>query len=115
MIKADKLRFEELLDNIINNSIKFTPENGQISVYAECSDKKVRFSVADTGRGMTFEQYEKIFVEFYKADQSRHEINSSGLGLSICKRIVEKHGGEIWVESPGLGKGSVFYFTFDLA
>jgi len=112
-INADKLRFEELMDNIIGNAMKFTPENGMISIYSELVNKKIRFSVRDTGCGMTLEQYEKIFVEFYKADKSRHEINSSGLGLSICKRIVEKHGGEIWVESPGPGKGSTFYFTFD--
>jgi signal transduction histidine kinase len=114
-INADRLRFEELVDNIISNSLKFTNENGLISIYSESVNKKVRFSVRDNGIGMTFDQYEKIFVEFYKADKSRHEIKSSGLGLSICKRIVEKHGGEIWVESPGLGKGSVFYFTFQSA
>ena len=63
------------------------------------------------GMGMTSEQQEHIFDEFYKADSSRHDLESSGLGLPICKRIIEKHGGCIWVESPGLGRGSIFYFT----
>ena len=57
------------------------------------------------------QQLNMVFDEFYKADASRHDFDSSGLGLSICKRIVEKHNGKIWVESEGLGKGSTFYFT----
>jgi signal transduction histidine kinase len=60
---------------------------------------------------ISFIELSQIFDEFYKADQSRHELDSSGLGLTICKRIVEKHGGEIWVDSKGKGKGSTFYFT----
>jgi signal transduction histidine kinase len=60
---------------------------------------------------MTKEQLERLFDEFYKADESRHDFDSSGLGMSIAKRIVEKHGGRIWVESDGIGKGSTFYFT----
>jgi signal transduction histidine kinase len=56
-------------------------------------------------------QLEKVFDEFYKADSSQQEMVSTGLGLSICKHIVEKHGGKIWVDSPGIGKGSTFYFT----
>jgi signal transduction histidine kinase len=63
---------------------------------------------------MTEEQIDLVFDEFYKVDKSRHEMDSSGLGLSICKRIVEKHGGKIWVESVGPGKGSTFYFTLKL-
>ena len=63
---------------------------------------------------MTPEQMTHVFDEFYKADWSRHDFDSSGLGLPICKRIVEKHGGKIWVESKGVGKGSTFYFTLPI-
>jgi len=115
MIKADKLRFEELMDNLISNAIKYTPEGGKIEINSERQGDLMRFSVRDTGVGMTKEQSEKVFNEFYKADKSRHDFQSSGLGPSICKRIVDKHGGKIWVESEGLGKGSTFYFTFKIA
>jgi hypothetical protein len=60
---------------------------------------------------MTSEQLSHVFDEFYKADSSRHDFDSSGLGMSICKRVVEHHGGDIWAESEGLGKGSKICFT----
>ena len=65
--------------------------------------------MADNGIGE--DQMKYLFNEYYKADASRHDFESSGLGPPICKRIIEKHGGEIWAESEGLGKGSTFYFT----
>jgi len=60
---------------------------------------------------MTKEQVDRIFDEFFMVDESRHDMDSSGLGLAICKRVVEKHGGKIWAESQGPKKGSTFYFT----
>jgi len=68
-------------------------------------------SVKDNGIGMKEEQANHVFDEFYKADSSRHNLDSSGLGLSIVKRIVENHGGQVWVESPGENKGSIFSFS----
>jgi len=111
-VYADKLQLEELLNNLISNSIKYTPESGGV-ITLKAIEKKdmIQVSVQDTGIGMNEGQIKKVFDEFYKADISTHELHSSGLGLSICKRIVEKHGGNIWVESPGPGKGSIFYFT----
>jgi PAS domain S-box-containing protein len=110
-IKADKLRLEELFDNLLANAVKYSPPGSNIWIDAREGKDSVTISVKDTGIGMTREQIEHIFDEFYKANHSRHDLESSGLGLSICKRIVEKHGGKIWAESPGLGKGSTFYFT----
>ena len=111
MVKADKLRLEELFDNLIGNSVKYSPNGGNITIDAKDDGKFVVVFVKDEGTGMTSEQLEHIFEEFYKADESRHDFNSSGLGLSICKRIVEKHGGKIWAESEGEGKGTTMLFT----
>ena len=111
IVSADSLRLDELLTNIINNAVKYTPEQGKIIVDAIEDNNHIRVSVADTGIGMTEKQIMHMFDEFYKADPSRHDFDSSGLGMSICKRIVEKHGGRIWAESNGPGKGSTFYFT----
>ncbi len=109
---ADKLRLTELLNNLITNAVKYTPKGGgTVTIDSKMDDNFVTVSVKDTGIGMNKEELDQIFDEFYKADQSRHELDSSGLGLTICKRIVEKHGGKIWVVSKGKGKGSTFYFT----
>lgn len=113
IIKADKLRLDELFDNLITNSIKYSDEGGTLEIDAEEEEEGdfVTISIKDNGVGMAEEQLGHIFEEFYKVDPSRHDLDSSGLGLSICKRIVEKHGGKIWAESPGEGKGTTFYFT----
>jgi len=111
IVKTDKLRLAELFDNLISNSVKYSPDGGTITIDAKQDKDFVTVSVKDTGMGITEEQLSRIFDEFYKADDARHDFDSSGLGLSICKRIVEKHGGKIWAESSGGEKGTTFYFT----
>ena len=113
-VNVDKLKFKELLNNLLFNALKFTPSYGNVFINAEKNKDFYKVSIKDTGIGMTKEQIDNIFNEFYKADESRHNLQSSGLGLPICKLIVEKHGGKIWAESPGEGKGSVFYFTIPI-
>jgi signal transduction histidine kinase len=112
MVQADKLRLSEVFKNLITNSVKYTPDTGgKIIIDATSDDKWVTVSVKDTGIGMTKDQLKRVFNEFYKADKATSDYYSTGLGLPITKRIVEKHGGKIWVESEGPGKGSAFYFT----
>jgi len=113
-VLADKLRLEELFDNLLSNASKYNLETGNIVLDAHEDRGIVTVSVKDSGIGMTKKQISAIFEEFYKADSSRHDFESSGLGMPICKIIVEKHGGRIWAESEGLGKGSTFYFTLPL-
>jgi signal transduction histidine kinase len=110
-VKADRLRLEELLTNIFENSVKYSQNGCNITIDAENTNDFVTISIADNGIGMTKDQIERIFNEFYKADSLRHDIQSTGLGMSICKRIVEKHCGRIWVESPGPGHGTTVFFT----
>jgi PAS domain S-box-containing protein len=115
IVKADKLRLEEVFHNLITNAIKYIQAGeGTITFDAEKKKDFVTVSVKDTGIGITKEQLGNIFNDFYKADESRHELGSVGLGLSICKRIIDKHGGRIWAESPGKDKGTTFYFTLKL-
>ncbi len=111
IVSADKLRLGELFDNIITNAVKYSPNGGIITFDAWDAGKFIKISVKDLGIGLNEEQKNHIFDEFYKVDKSRHDFESSGLGLTICKRIVEKHGGHIWAESLGHLKGTTINFT----
>ena len=112
---GDPLRLGQVLINLINNAVKFT-EQGQIIVHVREQERvgqqiKLLFTVADTGIGMSEEQRQRMFQAFTQADGSTtRKYGGTGLGLTICKRLVELMGGAIWVEST-LGAGSRFYFT----
>jgi signal transduction histidine kinase len=114
-VNANEADLEELINNLISNAAKYTPEQGAIIIDAKSDNDMVTISVKDTGTGLDKKHIEHIFEEFYKVDESRHELTSSGLGLSICKKIVESHGGRIWAESRGEGCGTTFYFTLKTA
>ncbi len=109
---CDQIQFEELFHNLINNAVKYSNEGGSIVIKAKDLHNEIIISIQDNGIGMSEDQLYHIFDEFYKADESRHDFESSGLGMSICKRIMEKHNGRIWAESKGIGKGSIFYVAF---
>jgi PAS domain S-box-containing protein len=111
IVLYDEYELEVLLSNLLENAINYNTENGRIICSARKERTSVEVSIQDTGVGMTEQQISHAFEEFYKADDSRHHLQSIGLGLSICKKIVEKHGGRIWIESRGLGKGTSVFFT----
>jgi PAS domain S-box-containing protein len=111
IVLYDEYELEVLLANLLENAINYNTENGRVFCSARMERTCVEVSIQDTGVGMTQQQISHAFEEFYKADDSRHHLQSTGLGLSICKRIVEKHGGRIWIESKGLGKGISVFFT----
>jgi len=115
-INSDELRLSQVLTNLLTNAVKFTPENGTVTINIENigeSDGQVtlRVEVKDTGIGISKEQQAKLFKSFSQADTNIvKDYGGTGLGLEISKRIVELMGGEIWIESE-LGKGASFIFT----
>ena len=113
-VYADEMQLGEVFHNLLSNAIKYGPKDKDTVIRIQANqneDDIVFISIEDNGIGMTQGQIENVFDEFYKADDSRSDIDSHGLGLNICKRIIEKHGGNIWVNSDGPGKGSEFQFT----
>lgn len=114
VVPADRIRVIELFHNVLSNAIKFTEPGGTVRIEAQVDADDVWVAVTDTGIGMSPEQLGRIFDEFYKADEARHDRGASGLGLSICRRIVELHGGRIEAQSPGLGEGSTIRFNLPM-
>jgi signal transduction histidine kinase len=112
MAWADRDKVTQVLTNLIGNAVKFTPSQGGVSIAAQKNGEGwVQISVSDTGPGIAAEEANKIFGEFYQIRQLGEEKSrGAGLGLAISKKLVEMHGGKIWVESV-VGKGSIFFFT----
>jgi signal transduction histidine kinase len=111
--RGDERRLTQVLLNLAGNAIKFT-DTGEVSIEARVADGAFLVSVADTGPGISEADQQKVFEEFQQADSSSTRTKGgSGLGLSISRRIVELHGGRLWVESAP-GEGSTFYFTVPL-
>ena len=110
-IAADRRRLAEVLQNLLDNAMQYTPAGGQIMVSASANGTEVTFTVSDTGIGIPRADQSRIFERFYRVDVARsREVGGTGLGLSIAKHLVEVHGGRIWVESE-VGQGSQFHFT----
>jgi light-regulated signal transduction histidine kinase (bacteriophytochrome) len=110
IVFGDEFQLGQLLQNLIGNAIKYRGQGPpEAHVGCEALGKMWRFAVKDNGIGIDPEYAERIFVIFQRL-HTRQEYPGTGIGLAICKRIVERHGGEIWVESSA-GKGSIFYFT----
>jgi signal transduction histidine kinase len=114
MVCADWDRIEQVLVNLIDNAIKFTPRDGKITLWSHECDGKVLVGVTDTGEGIAREDLPFIFERFYKSDKSHTEKKGTGLGLSIVKKIIEEHGHTIKATS-NPGAGASFTFSLDLA
>ena len=111
---ADKQLIGQVLANLIENAIKYTPAGGVITISGEANDSEVIVHVKDTGIGIPAEVLPRIFERFYRVDKGRsREMGGTGLGLAIAKHILLQHGGRIWVDSSP-GEGSVFHFALPL-
>ena len=114
-VRGDAVQLGEVLQNLIDNALQYTPPGGRIDVTAYSNGHEVIFTVADTGIGIPEADLERIFERFYRVDAARsREAGGTGLGLSIARHIVDAHGGRIWVES-AVGQGSRFRFSIDSA
>jgi two-component system phosphate regulon sensor histidine kinase PhoR len=114
-VRGDANSLQEVLQNLIDNALQYTPAGGKIEVSALSTDSRVVVTVADTGIGIPQVEQERIFERFYRVDAARsREAGGTGLGLSIARHIMEAHGGHLWVES-AVGEGSRFHFSIPIA
>ena len=114
LIEADKIKFKQILYNLLSNAVKFTDEGGKVTTKFEVSGSALLGSVTDTGVGMSPQDRGKLFQPFTQLDASSTRAHSgTGLGLSLTNRLIQLHGGKIWVDSE-LDEGSTFSFTFPL-
>jgi two-component system, OmpR family, phosphate regulon sensor histidine kinase PhoR len=110
-VYADSRRIGQVLSNLLGNATKFTPTGGRIEAGARRHDSQIELWVSDTGVGIEPNQLSRVFERFYKTDPSRAAGTGTGLGLAIAKHLVLAHGGQIWAESQGVGRGSTFRVT----
>ena len=99
LVEGDERRLHQVVFNLLSNAVKFTPEGGSIVVASARVDGEVQVSVTDTRPGIVAEERERIFEEFHQTDVGVQQREGTGLGLALSKRLVELHGGRIWVES----------------
>ena len=109
MVYGDDSQLTSLLQNLIENAIKFSQEQPKVRISSKRKGNWAVFTIQDNGIGMDMKDTDKIFAVFHRL-HSKSEYPGTGIGLALCKKIVERHGGRIWVESEP-GKGSTFYFT----
>jgi signal transduction histidine kinase len=111
VIPVDRDRINQVFDNLLGNAIKFSPRGGAISIEVQDTGDMIQVGVRDTGVGIPSEKLDKVFDRFYQVDGSAtRRFGGAGLGLAIARRIIEAHGGRIWVESE-VGQGSAFKFA----
>jgi signal transduction histidine kinase len=109
-VRADERKIRQVVLNLLSNAIKFTSEGGRIEVRALPVDGSVEVTVRDTGAGIAPEDQEAVFEEFRQVGTAAKKVEGTGLGLTLCRKFVELHGGRIWVKSE-VGVGSTFSFT----
>jgi signal transduction histidine kinase len=114
-LDGDPLRLAQLLDNLISNAIKFTPEGGRVTVSTASRNGRASLEVSDSGIGIAADDRDRIFERFFRAQAARkNAVKGAGLGLAITKAIVDAHGGSISVESE-VGSGTSFRIDLPLA
>ena len=116
-VMADRMRIVQVIGNLLDNASRHSPSGSNITVAVRRSAYEVTISVSDQGRGILADRLPRLFMKFARddADQGNAGVGGAGLGLAICKGIVEAHGGRIWAESDGLNLGARFTFTLPVS
>jgi signal transduction histidine kinase len=111
MVYADRVRIEQVVTNLLTNAIKYSPGQYKVLVRTASDEEKITVSVVDHGVGIDRSQQEKVFERFYRVNDVSASISPGiGLGLFLCREIITRHGGNIWLKSQK-NKGSTFFFT----
>jgi two-component system KDP operon response regulator KdpE len=113
LVRGDSNRLHQVVMNLLGNALKFTPSDGRIRLTAKSRDGSIVVEVQDTGPGIAKEDRDRLFEPYHRLESDRGHLSGLGLGLALCKTLVELHGGEIWVRSR-VGKGSTFGFSIPL-
>ena len=111
VISGDTLRIRQVLDNLLRNAAKFSPPGRPIEIAVRRSDTNVVLAVTDHGPGIPPQELTLIFERYYRGSGERRDVPGQGIGLALCREIVEAHRGKIWATSSGRGKGSTFYVS----
>ncbi|HVV54297.1 MAG TPA: ATP-binding protein [Mucilaginibacter sp.] len=111
--RGDESHLVQVINNLVGNAIKYSPEGNQVTVYLSLVSNYLKVSVTDKGIGISQDDQHKIFDRFYRVDEVQTRFPGMGIGLYVCDQIIQNHGGTLWVESE-LGKGSTFSFTLPL-
>ncbi len=117
MLKIDKVKIDRVITNLLSNAIKFTPLEGKISINLDIKDGICVFSIDDSGIGIEKKDFKKLFKKFSRIELEKSkniERDGTGLGLYLSKKIIDSHGGKIWVYSKGKDQGSTFSFSLPL-
>jgi PAS domain S-box-containing protein len=114
LVNADEVRLRQIVLNLLGNALKFTPEGGVITLTAKQKNGSLIVSVKDTGLGIDIKDQNRLFEPYQRLNGDTDRLHGLGLGLALCKTLVELHGGQIWVTS-SQGKGSTFYFSIPAA
>jgi heavy metal sensor kinase len=115
-VSADHARLEQVVTNLVDNAVKYSPDGGTVTLAVQVVGVRVRFSITDHGLGIPISEQRRIFDKFYRLDPNMNRgVGGTGLGLYICRELVRRMDGRIWVESAGLGRGSTFAVELPLA
>jgi PAS domain S-box-containing protein len=109
-IKGDEMRVRQIIQNLLDNAMKFTPDNGQIYLEALADNDNLMVKIRDTGRGIDDYDKERIFQPYNRIESDRQHFSGLGLGLALCKQLVDLHGGKLWIETHK-NQGTIFFFT----